>query len=185
MRTEKSRLRRSLTSLQECMRQIRHFTIGNQVGEINAFLRGHYAYYGVAGNYRCTGSRSVTGTGCYVAAARPGAASPGTCSTRSKSGRRYCNQSCASLIGSCRLLQCCEPTAEERSAGNPHATFCGNRRRATGSRDPVPRVKFLGPTRHRAAQFEDAFARFLPPEPNIRTLKRAPAERRESVRMFG
>ena len=53
MRTEKSRLRRSLTSLQECMRQIRHFTIGNQVGEINAFLRGHYAYYGVAGNYRC------------------------------------------------------------------------------------------------------------------------------------
>jgi RNA-directed DNA polymerase len=52
MRTEKSRLRRSLTSLQERMRQIRHFTIGNQVGEINAFLRGHYAYYGVAGNYR-------------------------------------------------------------------------------------------------------------------------------------
>jgi hypothetical protein len=53
MRTEKSRLRRSLTSLQERMRQIRHFTIGNQVGEINAFLRGHYAYFGVAGNYRC------------------------------------------------------------------------------------------------------------------------------------
>ena len=25
---------------------------------------------------------------------------------------------------------------------------------------------------YRAAQFEDAFARFLPPEPNIRTLKR-------------
>jgi hypothetical protein len=38
---------------------------------------------------------------------------------------------------------------------------------------------------YRAAQFEDAFARFLPPEPNIRTLKRAAAERRESVRMFG
>ena len=38
---------------------------------------------------------------------------------------------------------------------------------------------------YRTAQFEDAFARFLPPEPNIRTLKRAAAERRESVRMFG
>ena len=38
---------------------------------------------------------------------------------------------------------------------------------------------------YRAVQFEDAFARFLPPEPNIRTLKRAPAERRQSVRMFG
>jgi group II intron reverse transcriptase/maturase len=53
MRTEKSRLRRSLTSLQELMRQIRHHTIGDQVGEINAFLRGHYAYYGIAGNLRC------------------------------------------------------------------------------------------------------------------------------------
>ena len=35
------------------MRRIRHHTISDQVGEINAFLRGHYAYYGVAGNLRC------------------------------------------------------------------------------------------------------------------------------------
>jgi len=28
-------------------------------------------------------------------------------------------------------------TAEERGAVNPHATFCGNRRRATASGDPV------------------------------------------------
>src|SRR5271169_5367894 len=52
MRTEKSRLRRGLMSLQEKMRQMRHHTIGEQVGEINAALRGHYAYYGVAGNLR-------------------------------------------------------------------------------------------------------------------------------------
>jgi hypothetical protein len=32
-------------------------------------------------------------------------------------------------------------------------------------------------SRHRAAQFEDAFARFLPPEPNIRTLKRGGGEK--------
>src|SRR6516225_6253987 len=51
MRTEKSRLRRSQLSLQELMRGIRHHTISDQVGEINAFLRGHYAYYGVAGNF--------------------------------------------------------------------------------------------------------------------------------------
>ena len=39
---------------------------------------------------------------------------------------------------------------------------------------------------YRAAQFEDAFARFLPPEPNIRTLKRGGGEKtRENVRMFG
>jgi RNA-directed DNA polymerase len=50
MRTDKSRLRRSLLSLRELMRQIQHQAIGEQVGEINAFLRGHYAYYGVAGN---------------------------------------------------------------------------------------------------------------------------------------
>ena len=49
----KSRLRRGLTSLQELMRRIRHHAISDQVGEINAFLRGHYAYYGVAGNLRC------------------------------------------------------------------------------------------------------------------------------------
>ena len=52
MRTEKSRLRRSLMSLQELMRQIRHHRISDQVSEINAVLRGHYAYYGVAGNIR-------------------------------------------------------------------------------------------------------------------------------------
>jgi hypothetical protein len=41
------------------------------------------------------------------------------------------------LLGSCRLLLCCESTSEERSAGNPHATFCGSRRRVTASGDLV------------------------------------------------
>ncbi len=48
MRTEKSRLRRSLMSLRELMRYIRHDAIKTQVGDINAVLRGHYAYYGEA-----------------------------------------------------------------------------------------------------------------------------------------
>ena len=52
MRTEKSRLRRSLMALQELMRRIRHEPISTQVGDINTVLRGHYAYYGVAGNLR-------------------------------------------------------------------------------------------------------------------------------------
>lgn len=52
MRSEKSRLQRSLSSLQELMRQIGHHTISDQVGAINAALRGDYAYYGVAGNLR-------------------------------------------------------------------------------------------------------------------------------------
>jgi hypothetical protein len=42
MRTEKSRLKRSLLSLQELMRRIRHYKISDQVGEINIVLRGHY-----------------------------------------------------------------------------------------------------------------------------------------------
>jgi hypothetical protein len=50
--TEKSRLKRSLLSLQELMRRIRHDKISGQAGEINTVLRGHYAYYGVAGNLR-------------------------------------------------------------------------------------------------------------------------------------
>jgi len=53
MRTEKSRLKRSLLSLQELMRRIRHHKISDQAEEINLVLRGHYAYYGVAGNHRC------------------------------------------------------------------------------------------------------------------------------------
>ena len=53
-------------------------------------------------------------------------------------------------IGSYKLSQCCESSSEERSAGNPHATFCGNRGRATASGDPVggiarcPPIPILG-----------------------------------------
>lgn len=49
-KTEKSRLRRSLARLQELMREIRHEPVKDQVTKLNQVLRGHYAYYGVAGN---------------------------------------------------------------------------------------------------------------------------------------
>ena len=52
MRTEKSRLRRALTRLQDQMRRMRHSSIQEQVNHLNQMLRGHYAYYGVAGNLR-------------------------------------------------------------------------------------------------------------------------------------
>ena len=52
-----------------------------QVDALNLTLRGHYAYYGVAGNIRalqrCTGSSSVTGARCSAAAAGQAATSPG------------------------------------------------------------------------------------------------------------
>jgi hypothetical protein len=60
-----------------------------------------------------------------------------TRTTNRESGSRCCNQSCGCPIGRCRLLQCCETMPDERSAGNPHTTFCGSRRRVTASDDPV------------------------------------------------
>ncbi|SRR6266851_512911 len=39
--------------------------------------------------------------------------------------------------GSYKLSLRCEATSDERSAGNPHATFCGSRGRVTAPGDPV------------------------------------------------
>jgi len=52
MRTEKSRLRRSLLELRHLMRRMRHLPVGEQVINLNRVLRGHYAYYGIAGDFR-------------------------------------------------------------------------------------------------------------------------------------
>jgi RNA-directed DNA polymerase len=52
MRTEKSRLRRALMRLQEQMRLMRHSPLPEQVNHLNQMLRGHDAYYGIAGNLR-------------------------------------------------------------------------------------------------------------------------------------
>jgi len=52
LRTEKSRLRRALMRLQDQMRRMRHEPIREQADYLNQMLRGHYAYYGIAGNIR-------------------------------------------------------------------------------------------------------------------------------------
>ena len=52
LRTEKSRLRRALMHAQGLMRRMRHLPIREQVANLNQVLRGHYGYYGVAGNLR-------------------------------------------------------------------------------------------------------------------------------------
>ena len=52
MRTEKSRFRRSLMALQDLMLRMRHLPVREQVSNLNTVLRGHYAYYGIAGNFR-------------------------------------------------------------------------------------------------------------------------------------
>ena len=49
---EKSRFRRSVQGIQTLMREIRHYSFREQVEKINQVLRGHYAYYGVGGNFK-------------------------------------------------------------------------------------------------------------------------------------
>ncbi len=51
-KTEKTRLRRSMDRLRKLMSAIRHYSIKEQAKEINQVLRGHYAYYGIGGNYK-------------------------------------------------------------------------------------------------------------------------------------
>src|SRR5262249_45180346 len=52
LRTEKTRLRRALTHVQDLMRRVRHAPIQEQVNSITPVLRGHYGSYGIAGNLR-------------------------------------------------------------------------------------------------------------------------------------
>jgi len=50
-KTEKNRMKRSVSNLQDKMREIRHWKVNEQIDRINLMLRGHYNYYGVGGNY--------------------------------------------------------------------------------------------------------------------------------------
>jgi hypothetical protein len=149
MRAEKSRLRRSLASLQELMRKIRHHAISDQVGEINAFLRGHYAL-------RCRRKFSVSRQG--VPRRRALLASDGAQPQLGRTSPQLEHvqpdqrtdtvtetKAAPSVARSCRFWQCCESAAEERSAVNRHATFYGSRRRATASGDPVGEAARLPP----------------------------------------
>ena len=55
----------------------------------------------------------------------------------SRRGGRYSDHAWPCHTGSSRHSLCCESLSEERSAGNPHATFCGSRGRVTASGHPV------------------------------------------------
>jgi RNA-directed DNA polymerase len=52
IQTEKSRLRQALSKLSDLMRRGQHLPVPDQVVNLNRVLRGHYAYYGLAGNLR-------------------------------------------------------------------------------------------------------------------------------------
>jgi RNA-directed DNA polymerase len=52
LKTEKSRLRRTLANARDLMRRMRHLPVREQVVNLNRVLRGHYGYFGIAGNLR-------------------------------------------------------------------------------------------------------------------------------------
>jgi group II intron reverse transcriptase/maturase len=51
-KTERTRFKRSVQNLYTLMLDIRHYSLEDQVKAINRVLVGHYAYYGIGGNYR-------------------------------------------------------------------------------------------------------------------------------------
>ena len=51
-KTERSRLRRSMTHLKDRIREAMHWKVKVQIDRINRTLRGHYNYYGMGGNYQ-------------------------------------------------------------------------------------------------------------------------------------
>jgi Group II intron, maturase-specific domain len=143
MRTEKSRLRRSLLSLEDLMRRMRQLPVREQLDNLNAVLRGHYAYYGIAGNIRALQKvyRAVERYWHKMLCSRSRAGGI-TWEVFHQIRERIplLRPSCLSHTGSYALSRCCKSTSEERSAGNLHAAFCGSRRRVTcPSRELVAR----------------------------------------------
>jgi hypothetical protein len=80
------------------------------VDNLNVVLRAHYAYFGIAGNFRALHKvyRAVERywPRCFAAGAGR-AAFDGQCSIRSRRNLRCCDQSCISHTGSYKLALCC------------------------------------------------------------------------------
>lgn len=51
-KTEKTRFKRGVLKIKTLIKEIMHYPIKVQIVRINQFLRGHYAYYGLGGNFQ-------------------------------------------------------------------------------------------------------------------------------------
>ena len=89
------------------MRRMRHSPLGDQVERLNQMLRGHYAYYGIAGNIRAL--RKVhPAVKCYCAqnAKQPELARQGLVDAipaDPRNGSRCCDPSCLYPTATCKL----------------------------------------------------------------------------------
>ena len=79
---------------------------------------------------------------------------------------------------------CCEALPEERSAGNPHATFCGNRWQATATDDPVLAGRFRRATRPVVESFFGSLKQELVQWKNYQTRYEAQQDILEYIAMF-
>jgi len=117
-------------SLQALMRRIRHLPIEKQADDLNVVQRGHYAYYGIAGNIRALHKvfRAAERFWHKTLCSRSWASRRFTCTdfNRLEEVTPLLQPKLIFFIGSYRRSQFCEPTSEERSAGNPGATFRGS-----------------------------------------------------------
>ena len=157
MRTEKSRFRRSLARLRELMRMQRHLPIPDEAAEPQ---QGDTRSLCLLRHCRelPSSATGISDRGALLAqnAVQPEPQRPhhmGCVPPDQGTALQLCDRSCSFLTRSYSLSLCCEPTSEERSAGNLHATFCGSRGRATASGDPVggtarcPPIPISGTTR--------------------------------------
>jgi hypothetical protein len=132
-----------MTHLTALMRDIRHWSLKDQVFRLNQVLRGHYAYYGVAGNWRSL-HKVYRFVERYLAqdalqSELGGENHVGSLSSIERPVSVTATDDLPDLWADA-ITRCAvkaKSTSDERSAGNRHATFCGSRERVTAPGDPV------------------------------------------------
>jgi hypothetical protein len=124
-----------LATLRGLMRDIRHWSLKDQVARLNQSLRGHYAYYGLAGNWR-----SLHKVYRFVSALQSELGSEDHMGDLSSIARSIPLQRPTIYLTYGEMQACAVKStspSDERRAGNRHATFCGSRERVTAPGHPM------------------------------------------------
>jgi hypothetical protein len=77
--TAKNRYVRALAAVTDWCRDNRHQTIPDQHAHLIAMMRGHYAYYGITGNFRRLAGTPIKSGGSGRNGCRGGIAEAGSC----------------------------------------------------------------------------------------------------------
>ena len=145
LRTEKSRSRRSLMRLQDPIRRMRHLSIREQADILNQMLRGHYAYYGIAGNIRAL-QRVHRAVERYWRIMLSSRSWKGEVLWKHKARFPLLRPKLYLPYSELQAIAVLEAPSDERSAGNLHATFCGSRGAGNRPRPPGGQPAMVVPT---------------------------------------